>query len=212
MENETCDLLYFFDPLCGWCYAFHPVLDQLMAAHPGWGLEYVAGGMVRGASEGPVGVMSDYILGELPRVEQLSGVRFGDGFKQMMREGTRHSSSVPPSRALAVVKNNFPDLAKVFVRELFDAHFVKGIDLNAIETYSEICSRLGIPIESFRNSYENEESLRLASEDFQFTANCGINGFPALVLKRGEEYFLLAKGYSPFEHVEQVIASVFRER
>jgi putative protein-disulfide isomerase len=209
MRNESVALLYFFDPLCGWCYAFHPVLDQLVSAHPGWELEYVSGGMVRGASEGPVGVMSDYILGELPRVEEMTGVKFGEGFKAMMREGTRHSSSVPPSRALAVFKNYFPEHVRAFVKELFAAHFDAGNDLNRLETYLDICSNLGVNAELFAQYVADENSLRSASEDFQFTSNCGISGFPALVLKKGEEYFLIAKGYSSFEQVSKVIESIF---
>lgn len=209
MKTETCSLLYFFDPLCGWCYAFHPVLDKLAANYPNWDVVYISGGMVRGASEGPVGVMSAYILGELPRVEQMSGVHFGDGFKQMMKEGTRHSSSVPPSRALAVIKNKFPDFTSCFVKELFQVHFNQGKDLNVLETYTEICAKIGVSESLFSELYEGDEALKWASEDFQFTSNCGINGYPALVLKKEDDYYMIARGFSSLDQIEGTLQAIF---
>ena len=198
-------ILYFYDPLCGWCYAFSPELKKLMEKHPNWEVEVITGGMVRGASEGPIGNMSEYILGALPRVEEMSSVTFGEEFKNVLRAGTQHSSSIPPSRALAVVKRFFPEEQYAFSILMQRELYQNGSDLNDNKLYFKLFEELELSTDVLTEYLEDELSLKWANEDFQFAANCGISGYPALVIQKEEEYFLAAKGFTRFEQLEEVV-------
>lgn len=198
-------ILYFYDPLCGWCFAFADAVKQLKEKYPDWDFEIISGGMVRGVNEGPIGNMSSYILSALPRVEEMSGVKFGTAYREVLKDGTQNTSSVPPSKALAIVKKHFPEQQYSYAEAMQQAYYIEGQDLTSIETHKKLFADLGFPVELLENEFDSEEAMKLALEDFQFSANCGITGYPALVIQKGEEYFLAAKGYTSFEQLANVV-------
>jgi len=99
-------LHYFFDPLCGWCYGFAPTIEKFLDHHKHeMDIEVISGGMVKGESIKPIGDMAPYLKEAYKRVENTTGVVFGQPFLKNLDDGTMFYSSVPPSIALAVFKS-----------------------------------------------------------------------------------------------------------
>src|SRR6476469_261652 len=98
--------IYVYDALCGWCYGFSPVIKKVFEVYKDEAdFEVISGGMVIGEREGfPDEQTSKYILGAIPRVEEMTGVKFSDGYKQKLADRTMYQSSLKPSVALAVYK------------------------------------------------------------------------------------------------------------
>ena len=89
-------LIYVYDALCGWCYGFSPVMQQL---HEKYSKEMdftvLSGGMVTGERVGPIGQVAGYISEAYKTVEAHSGVQFGDGFLNgILKEGKAIFNSV----------------------------------------------------------------------------------------------------------------------
>ena len=105
MDKPT--LLYVYDPLCGWCYGFSPVMQRLHETfHEQIQFEVLSGGMVLGDRAGPIGQVAPYISWAYKHVEERCGVKFGADFLEgVLKPGTAIFSSEKPCTALTVFKS-----------------------------------------------------------------------------------------------------------
>ncbi len=66
------ELLYGFDPLCGWCYGVAPAMRRVAADHPDLPVRLVMAGLVSGDRVGPYAAMEGYIpMGTLGEPEDI---------------------------------------------------------------------------------------------------------------------------------------------
>ncbi len=68
------ELLYLFDPLCGWCYGMSPVIRRVQEEFAGQlDVSVLCGGMVTGEQAGPIRHNWPYISGALEQVQRVTG-------------------------------------------------------------------------------------------------------------------------------------------
>lgn len=208
------ELRYFFDPLCGWCYGFSPVMmrlyDELRAdvdfvAHPG--------GMVTGERVGPIGPKAAYIKSATPRLEQLTGVRFGPGFHQLLNEGTRVQDSEPPSRALTALArlDGNPARTMPFAHALLNAFFRDGQDVNDPAVLAALAEPFGYAAAAFEQALLDPDTAGFTEAGFVAATQLGIQGFPTLVLRQGQRGTIIARGFAPYEQIRPLIEQVLTQ-
>jgi putative protein-disulfide isomerase len=206
-------LLYFFDPLCGWCYGFSPVIKQIAEeGKDSLEVEAITGGMMTGEREGPLGQFSSYILGAIPRVEEFTGVKFGEGYKKMISDSNHFSSSVKPSIAVNVAKLLKPEIGVAFASEILNIHFAEGYDLNADETYNVLAERFGFNGDEFLMAMKDDRNKRITEQEFERTQRFGVSGFPCLVAERNGQYYLVSSGFRKKEEVLDVLRHLEEEK
>lgn len=202
-------LIYIFDPLCGWCYGFGRTITELYNKRQAdLNFEVVAGGMILGSRIAPFRTMLNYILGAYKRVEQMTGVTFGEAYLNELLPSDVQMNSEPPCRALVTFRSFQPGQVAPFAHALQQKQFVHGKDFNNPATYRELAADFGIEPEAFMERFESEEMKYQTKQDFQWTQAAGIQGFPTVVLKTESGYYLVAHGYRPMEELEKVIASI----
>src|SRR5690625_1255207 len=85
-------LIYVYDALCPWCFAFTPVVREL-ASHFGKILDYevLSGGMLRGDQVRVVGGSeeAERLRERYERIEEIAGIRFGNRFFESIARGER---------------------------------------------------------------------------------------------------------------------------
>ena len=100
-------LVYVYDALCPWCYAFTPVVTAV-CRHYGDRLDHevLSGGMVRGDQVREVGGEEEASrLRESYRsIESLTGAQFGEAFFAGVANHRRRLDSEPPAIALAAFR------------------------------------------------------------------------------------------------------------
>lgn len=208
------ELRYFFDPLCGWCYGFSPVMmrlyDELKAdvdfvAHPG--------GMVTGERVGPIGPKAAYIKSATPRLEQLTGVRFGAAFHQLLDEGTRVQDSVPPSLAVTALSRLDGDPARTlpFAHALLAAFFVHGQDVSDPAVLTALAAPFGYDAATFQQSLLDPDTAGFTEAGFSAASQLGIQGFPTLVLRQGQRGTIIARGFAPYDQIRPLIDQVLAQ-
>lgn len=192
---------YFFDVLCGWCYGFSPVIRQLYERFKDQ-VEFtaVSGGMVTGDRAGPVAEMAPYLRQAYQRVEEVTGVKFGDGFL----EGTLNNkdaifSSWKPAIALAVFRTYHRKKTIPFAGALQRGVYYDGMLPDEWDSYGPYAQEFGIPAAEFIEKMKQPRYRESAEQDFSITADFGINGFPTLMLSSDEKLYVLSKGYAPLE-------------
>lgn len=201
-------LSYVFDPLCGWCYGFGPALLHFVDTHPDVEIDVVPGGLVTGDRIGPYSRMLDYISSAAPKMTAITGQALGEAFFEMMRqEKSPISISAPPSLAVMEMKTLTSSKNVVrFVEALLVEHFRHGRDLNAAETYDNLCDRLELP-------RLNTAEIVLATEDhptvaktYQHARDLGVTSYPTTIVwdDAGQNRGTISSVYDPKAFVSQV--------
>ncbi len=208
-------IIYLYDALCGWCYGFSPVMQQLYSKYAGRiEFEVLSGGMMRGPRMGPIDEVAPYIKKAYRDVEARTGVTFGVPFlENILEPGTAVLSSDMPGIALTVFRQHLPGQVLAFAHALQNALYRDGLELNDVETYRALAGQFGLPGDDFIRDLQAEENRYATMQEFQTVANWGISGFPTLLLKPANDtqYYMIARGYAPFEQVDAVIGTVVPE-
>lgn len=195
------ELIYLYDPLCGWCYGFGPSLLKLSeneAQHIP--ISAMAGGMIIGDRIGPVGKIAPFVKTAYKRVEELSGVTFGKPFLDMLfTDGETVFDSEPPSRAAIILKEANPANALQQAHAIQKIIYEQGLDPNLALSYHALALENGLDPQTFDNKF-NDYSYKLATKDeFDYVAQFGVSGYPSLVYKQNDKYYLLSNGFMPYD-------------
>ena len=205
-------LIYLFDALCGWCYGFSPVLQRVHEQYKDTlQFEVLSGGMMMGARVGSINEVAPFIKTAYKQVEETTGTKFGEAYiEHILKPGTTILSSELPGIALTVFRHYQPERVFEFAHALQKMHYFDGVDLNLPENYRSLAEQFGIPADEYVEALTKEENRYETMQEFQTVANWGIGGFPTVLLKpaHDEQYFMIARGYTPFERLEEVIGKV----
>jgi len=208
----TNKLIYFYDALCGWCYGFSPVMQEIYQQfNDSIAFEVVSGGMVLGDREGPIGEVASYIKDAYKHVEQTTGVAFGKPFLQgVLEEGTAQFSSWYPAVAMAIVQDKKPEVDLSFAHALQQAIYRDGRLPAEPETYRTLAGTFDLDPDEFVADLEQKHYHEKAGEQFERTARFKVGGFPTLLLELDEEYFVLTRGYMSLEIVQFRLEQVLK--
>lgn len=210
------EIIYLFDPLCGWCYGFGHHLaafeekykDQLS-------FQVISGGMVTGSRVGPLAQMANYIKESTPRLEALTGVKFGEGFlADLHGAGATILDSTPPSKAFVILKEHRPEQQVSIAHALQEVFYKDGLDFNEVDSYRGICAAFGLEHATFSEKFNSLDYQLAVKEEFEMAAQYGVSGYPTVILRNGEQYFLMAHGFNSTEQLEavfkKIVATEFR--
>lgn len=206
-------IIYVFDPMCGWCFGFGLVMNDFIVQHKtAFDFDIISGGMVVGEREGEIGDFADYILGAYTRVEEYSGVKFGEPYLTQLKTKKLWSSSVKPAIAIETFKTFDSLNAIAFAHKVQEAYFVNGLDLRNEEVYKNLVKPFNINPVEFITKLQTEEMRLAANSGFQTAANWGITGYPAVLLVHNQKYYLVAKGYTNLETLNKTIEGVINSQ
>ena len=194
-------LVYIHDPLCGWCFGFSPVIQQLFDAtrrRARW--DILCGGMVLGERVGPIGRLAGFLKEALPRLEGTTGIRFGKAFTtEALERGTLVLSSLEPCRALQAVKTLAADRALAFAVGVQKALYEGGRDVTSMEVLGDVAE--SVRVVGFEIEYLKTETYERTIEEFKLVSDLGVSGFPTLLGFDGEEGRVFSRGWTPFDRV-----------
>ncbi len=193
-------VLYVHDALCGWCYGFSPVITKAAEVFSeDFHFVAVSGGMIVGDAIGPAGKMADYIKKAYPRVEETTGIKFGEPYTQLFDQGTYVLNSVKPAMAMSSFKSFHPFNSVAFAHDLQKAHMWEGKNLNEREVYLEVIRKYGIDEEEFLKRANSEECREQTYREFEEIKRIGLTGFPSVLLQNEEDIYLVSQGYVDYD-------------
>lgn len=208
-------LYYCYDAYCGWCYGFSPVIKRIAEAYKGrLSFEVLSGGMIRPQAPQHFGPIARYIQTAYKRVEELTGIRFGEDFLWHVfhpDETDWFPDSTLPAVALCIIKEYAPERQVEAAGDLQYALNYEGRDLTDPEAYRHLLPKYGIAADDFYAKLGSEAYQAKALEEFALVQQLQVQGFPAVLLRVDErKMYLLASGYTDYEtlaaRLEQVLA------
>jgi len=213
VEEETTSgfkLIYFYDPLCGWCFGFSPVMTRLQEVYGDrLEIEVVSGGLFLGPRAGAVNAVAPHIkAGAYKSVELTTGVKFGKPFlDDVFGDGKITLNSLQPTIALSIVKEESPEHELRFAAMLLEHVYVDGIDPTDIEALAACAAKIGFDPLAFETKMKSFEYENAAKAEFKTFRNNKFSAMPALVLiKNGTEH-QISHGYMNFEDLKTKLDS-----
>lgn len=201
------ELWYGMDPLCGWCFAFRPVMAALLAEEP-LPVKVLTGGLVLGERVQPIAVMRDYIRAGFGRIRELAGVDMGAGFAALLDEGTWTSDSEPPCRAIAIAESLDESRTYAMADALCGAFYERGTRLDDVTALRDVAESVGLDGGAFVLRWDTDEARALVQVRFDEATAMGVTSYPLLAYRRGDTVTALAQGWTPLATVRARLAAV----
>ena len=206
------ELIYLFDPLCGWCYGFGNQLKIFKDTFEGkLSFTAISGGMVTGSRVGPLLEIAPYIKDSIPRVEQLSGVKFGSAFLEDLHgPGKTILDSTPPSKAFVILKEAFPLQQVEIAHAIQEIFYRQGLDLNLADSYGALCQSLGFDLNQFTANFQGLDYQLATKDAFSDAARYGVSGYPTVILRYGDTYFMVSSGFTTAETLRETMQRIIK--
>jgi len=207
IKNDENSLIYIADTLCSWCYGFAPELDAFVQNHPELTLRMVQGGLRPNGVE-MVHEMEDFLKSHWIEIEQRTGQPFS--FDLFQNEDFVLDTE-PASRAVVVCRMMAPEKELEFFKAVQIVFYVKNRNTNKLETFLEVAQEFELDTKKFAELFESEEAKYATKTDFQLSAEMGIKGFPSVVVKIKNQFFMIANGFRELKDLEEVYTNVQQE-
>jgi putative protein-disulfide isomerase len=209
-------LIYCYDAYCGWCYGFSEVMKKISSEYKGrLEFEVLSGGMVLPEEPVPISATAKYIESSYPRVEELTGAKFGEDYLWHIKHPDASDwfpHSEKPSIALCVFKDYYPDQQVSFAADLQHALHFEGRDLTDDEAYRLLLDKYNIDADEFYEKLNDEEYKEQAYYEFALCKQLHVSGFPAVFIQLSDtKFYLVAQGYTDFDTLTERIENVLME-
>ena len=195
--SQNLKLQYFFDPLCGWCYASAPALDALVKQFP-TALELMPTGLFSGAGARPMSEeWAAHAWRNDQRIAQMTGQHFSQAYHDQVLNGVgvRFDSGYA-NRALTAMRQIDPSLESRLLHALQLARYVDGRDTAKPDVVADVAAAVAAMAELsfdkglFADRLTGDATLEQAT--VQRTANSqalmhrrGVSGVPLLWVSTG---------------------------
>lgn len=209
-------IYYCYDAYCGWCYGFSTVMKRIAAEYKDvFTFEVLSGGMIPAENPRPISTTATYIKEAYPRVEELTGIKFGDEYLWHIRN-PEQSDWFPHSEkaaiALCIFKELYPEQQVAFAAELQHALHYEGRDLTDDEAYRHLLEKYSMDADDFYKKLHSEEYLEKAHYEFTLCKQLQVTGFPAVLLQVGDtKFYLVARGYTSYEDIKTRLDNILNE-
>lgn len=207
-------LIYFYDALCGWCYGFSAVIQEIGTIYKDkLDIELISGGLFLGTRTGFINDVAPYIkAGAYKSVEQTTGVKFGAAFlSKLFGDGKIVLNSILPSMALCIVKEKYPDRQLEFGELLLNAFYHDGLSADDVDGLAQYAVSIGFDNNEFLEKIKQPKYKDMAEKEFQVFKQSYCNGMPSLVLEIDKNQHILSSGYANVHQLRNRLDELLKE-
>ena len=199
-------LIYCYDAYCGWCYGFSPIIKKIAEEYSfQLDVEVLSGGMMIGENKMPIEKIGPYIQGAYKRVEEVTGIKFGDDFLWHTANPDKSDwvmNSEKPAIALCILKEIYPERQLEFAGDLQYALYYEGRDL---EKYT-------ISENDFYTKLKSDEYKEKAYYEFALCKQLNVDSYPQVLIQlHSNKFYLITKSFSTYEEVKKGIEKALTE-
>jgi putative protein-disulfide isomerase len=187
-------LYYVMDPMCSWCWAFRPVLQDVVDRMPeDVAVRYVMGGLAPDSDEPIPEPMRDYLQKVWRAIANQTGARFNFDFWTQCRP---RRSTWPACRAVLAAGLQGELQALEMVDAIQQAYYLQARNPSERDTLVALAAEIGLDRERFEADLSSPRLEELLQIDLGLARRLEVQGFPTLVLAAGGRFHLIAQGYS----------------
>ncbi|MEP0043334.1 MAG: DsbA family protein [Reichenbachiella sp.] len=205
-QDNIDKLIYIGDPMCSWCWGITNHLERLKDEYADqFDFELLLGGLRPGGGEEWTEDFRNMIRTHWEHVQEASGQPFDFDFFE--RDQFNYDTE-PSARAVRVVRDLDSSKEWDFYKRLQKAFYAENMDVHDLKTYEKLCEELDLNYTAFEALFLSSGYKQLVYQDFAKAQQMGVRGFPAVVLKRGEQYYAVSMGYSDYDKMKTTLESI----
>lgn len=173
-------LFYFHDPMCSWCWAFRPVLATLEQQLPaGLPLIRILGGLAPDTDRPMPTAQQHTIRGIWQTIQRaVPGTAFNYAFWETCQP---RRSTYPACRAVIAARRQ-GDYEVSMIEAIQQAYYLSARNPSDDGTLIHLAEELGLVVDQFAQDLKAPATQAELEQEIRFTRDCGVTGFPSLVL------------------------------
>ncbi len=196
--KETTEILLVLDPMCSWCWGFHPVVESLRteSASHGYTLSLVMGGLRTSGEMVWDADAKAYLRYNWRAIEQRTGQIFGD---TLFEKEHFDYDTYPSCKAVLTVRELWGTaVAFSYLAEIQKAFYVRGEDITSLEC---LLGYIKEDQKVFLDYYHSEQAQTMLANDFSKARAMGANAFPSIVKIDNAGHMFCMKGYRTLDEI-----------
>ncbi len=207
MIQENNELIYIWDAYCGWCYGFSSTLGKLHANHPELPLSVWSGGLFTGDNAQPIGAFP-HIASANARISELTGAEFGPAYGKLLKQGDAVMDSEAAAAGFTALRKLAPERSAELASAMQRAFYQDGKSLSEPDTYRGIAEQFDLDAEAVAALMNAPETAASVRNEFIRVSRLGVQGYPTLLLRKGDSLYQLGGGSTTLEVLEERLAGV----
>lgn len=202
-------VVYVHDPMCSWCWAFHPQFDRLQQALPeNIGVMRLLGGLAPDSDEPMPEAMCRHLKEVWQTIRRtVPGTEFNFEFWDNC---TPRRSTYPACRAVIAARNQGQDRDQAMTQAIQQAYYLDARNPSDDSVLIEIAANLGLDVQQFSEDLNSSKTQCTLHGEIALSRNLGITGFPSLLLKQGDRFTRLPVDYRNHLPALEAIRSIWR--
>lgn len=186
MNNQQ--LIYLFDPLCGWCYGASLAIEKLSQNNE---IVLLPTGLFTDTGRKMDNDFAQYAWENDQRIAKLTGVIFSQQYREQLLEKETDFDSRLMVNALSVVQRTQPSKTFAVLKSLQQARYIQGLDTTKLDVVHMIINRQGIDCTTEAILAAQALADQKITQGQALAQQLGLRGVPKLVLKTGQGYQVL---------------------
>jgi len=191
------ELIFIIDPMCSWCWGFHPVIEELRQTHSDkYKFSLVVGGLrTTGQMEWNT-QNKDYLLKNWNAVTQKTRQPFSH---TLLNKPHFDYAPSPACKAIVIIRELWGEESSfTYLSRIQKAFYKEGVDITSLDTLTSYVTQ---DKETFLHYYQSERSEMLMQQDFSKARSMGANSFPSTVKIDEDGHMICLSGYRSLEEI-----------
>ena len=191
------ELIFIIDPMCSWCWGFHPIIEELRQKYTDtYKFSLVVGGL-RTTGQMEWNTQSKaYLSQNWNAVAKKTGQAFSH---TLLNKPTFDYDTYPACKAVVTVRELWGDaISFTYLSLIQEAFYKDGVDISSLDTLASYVTR---DKKAFRNFFQSERAEVLMQHDFSKARCMGANAFPSTVKIDAEGHMICLRGYRNLKEI-----------
>jgi putative protein-disulfide isomerase len=191
-------IIFVIDPMCSWCWGFHPIMKKLKYQHhEKFQFSLVVGGLRTKGQMPWTDESKHYLAQNWNAVVKKTKQPFN--FSLLNKEHFDYDT-YPACRAIVAIRELWgEENAFEYLEKIQKAFYAKGEDTTSLETLLKYVENK----KKFLEFYESDRCELLMHHDFSKARSMGANSFPSVVKIDKEGHMVCLKGYKTLTEILQ---------
>lgn len=200
MDNRP-KLIYIGDPMCSWCYGISDELSKLVDHYEDQvDLQIIMGGLRPGGGEEWNENFKNFLKSHWTEINHRTGKKFSF---DLFEKEQFHYDTEPACRSVVTALEMDKKIGLKFFELVQEGFYLENKDPKQTNFYSPICEKLGLDFNVFTKLFESQALKDKTQENFQQSAQLGVNSFPTILFQQNDKTYILSRGYQTFETMKE---------
>lgn len=190
-------LIFILDPMCSWCWGFHPVIETLRKEHSKhYTFSLVMGGLRTSGQMAWDAQSKAYLKSAWDAVAQTTQQSFNP---KLLNLTHFDYNTYPACKAVITIRELYGvDAAFTYFESIQKAFYTEGADITILEILTHYVIQDKV---AFIRFYQSDRAELLMQHDFSKARSMGANAFPSTVKIDEDGHMICVNGYKSLEDI-----------